>query len=363
MAAHDSIGDGPALTRAVAIIFTLTPPLVSAVIVNRDGGQLLIEALDSLFAQSWTNLEVLLVDNASVDGSAEAAAQRFGERLRIIRNPRNEGFARGNNQAMEVATGEWIVLLNDDAVLSPTAIEEVMRFVDGKGDVGMVAFRVLVYDKPHVFDSTGLLLYPDGVCRPRGWEEKDLGQYDRPDEVLAPSGSACAGRRTMLDAVGRFDESYFAYLEDMDLGMRGQLAGWKCFYVPTAIARHAKSMNSGNHSKFKAYHVERNRIYNAVKLLPWFMLLVSPLFTLNRYLLQFYAARTQRGLSSRFMKDYSWIGLLCVLVRAYASALVKLPQMLRRRQEIARTRRISVDEWYGLISRFKLDAIELALKY
>jgi GT2 family glycosyltransferase len=341
----------------------LTTPLVSAVIVNRDGGRLLVEALDSLFAQTWPRLEVILVDNASLDGSAEAAAQRFGDRLRVLRNPRNEGFARGNNQAMEVASGEWVVLLNDDAVLAPDAIEEAMRFVDGRPEVGMVAFRVLVYDKPHVFDSTGLLLYPDGVCRPRGWEEKDLGQYDRPDEVLAPSGSACAWRREMLDSIGRFDEPYFAYLEDMDLGMRGQIAGWKCFYVPTAVARHAKSMNSGNHSKFKAYHVERNRIYNAVKLLPAFMLLVSPLFTLNRYLLQFYAARTHRGLPSRFMKDYSWIGLLGVLARAYGMALVKLPWLLRRRRAIARTRRISVEDWYRLISRFKLDAIELALKY
>lgn len=332
-------------------------------IVNRDGGELLAEALDSLFAQSWTCLEVILVDNASLDGSAEAAARRHGERLRVIRNPSNEGFARGNNQAMEVASGEWIVLLNNDAVLAPDAIEEAMRSAADRPEVGMLAFRVLVYDKPHLFDSTGLLLYPDGVCRPRGWEEKDLGQYDRADEVLAPSGSACAWRRSMLDAIGRFDESYFAYLEDLDLGMRGQLAGWKCLYVPTAVARHAKSMNSGNHSKFKAYHVERNRIYNAVKLLPGFMLLVSPLFTLNRYLLQFYAARTRRGLPSRFVKDYSWLGLLGVLARAYATALVNLPRMLRRRRAIARTRTISVDEWYRLISRFKLDAIELALKY
>jgi GT2 family glycosyltransferase len=341
----------------------LTTPLVSAVIVNRDGGDLLVEALDSLFAQTWTSLEVILVDNASLDGSAEAAARRYGERLRIIRNADNRGFARGNNQAMEVAAGEWIVLLNNDAVLAPDAVAEAMRSAADRPDVGMIAFRVLVYDKPHVFDSTGLLLYPDGVCRPRGWEEKDLGQYDRLDEVLAPSGSACAWKRSMLDAVGRFDESYFAYLEDLDLGMRGQLAGWKCLYVPTAVARHAKSMNSGNHSKFKAYHVERNRIYNAVKLLPGFMLLVSPLFTLNRYLLQFYAARTRRGLPSRFVKDYSWLGLLGVLARAYAAALVNLPRMLRRRRAIARLRTISVDEWYRLISRFKLDAIELALKY
>ena len=188
-----------------------------------------------------------------------------------------------------------------------------------------------------------------------------IGTY--PDEESAQADYDVVKALHSVDAIGGFDESYFAYLEDLDLGMRGQLAGWKCFYVPTVVARHAKSITSGNHSKFKAYHVERNRIYNAVKLLPRFILLMSPLFTLNRYLLQFYAARTRRGLPARFMKDYSWIGLLGVLARAYAMGLVKLPEMLRKRRAIARTRTVSVEEWYGLISRFKLDAIELALKY
>jgi GT2 family glycosyltransferase len=167
----------------------------------------------------------------------------------------------------------------------------------------------------------------------------------------------------MLDEVGGFDDRYFAYLEDLDLGMRGQLSGWKCFYVPTATARHAKSQTFGNYSRFKAYHVERNRIFNAIKLLPRFILFVSPLFTLNRYLLQFYAASTHRGLSDRFVKEYSWFGLAVLLARAYAAALLRLPEMLRKRRAISRVRKLSTSEWYRLLSRFKLDAIELALKY
>ncbi len=342
---------------------TLSPPLVSAIVVNLNGARFLGECLDSLFGQTWTPLEVILVDNASTDGSADEAKRRYGDRLRLIWNPRNQGFALANNQAIDAAAGEWVFLLNNDAILERVAIEEIMDFVADKPEVGMIACRVMVYDKPHVFDSTGLLLYPDGVCRPRGWQEKDIGQYDRTDEVLAPAGCASAWRRAMLDTIGLFDESYFAYLEDLDLGMRGQLAGWKCYYVPTAVARHAKSTTFGNHSKFKAYHVERNRIYNAVKLLPRFVLMMSPLFTLNRYLLQFYAARTRRGLSAQFMKDYSWAELCWVLAKAYTAGLVKLPEMLRKRRAISRTRKLSVEEWYALISRFKLDAIELALKY
>jgi GT2 family glycosyltransferase len=341
----------------------LPGPFVSSIVVNLNGGRLLGECLDSLFAQSWSEMEVLFVDNASTDGSAEWARVQYGDRIRFIQNARNEGFARANNQALAVARGQWAFLLNNDAMLAPDAIRELMTFVEDKPQVGMLACRVTRYDQPHVFDSCGLLLYPDGVCRARGWEEKDLGQYDRSEEVLAPSGCASAWRTSMLREIGDFDESYFAYLEDLDLGMRGQLRGWKCCYVPTARARHAKSMTAGNYSKFKAYHVERNRIFNAIKLLPRFIVIVSPFFTLNRYLLQFYAAMTHRGMSDRFVKEYSWLELAWIMTRAYSAALLRLPEMLRKRRSISRQRTLSVDDWYRLISRFKLDAIELALKY
>ena len=211
--------------------------------------------------------------------------------------------------------------------------------------------------------AAGLLLYPDGICRPRGWEEKDLGQYDRAEEVLAPHGCAAAYRKRMLDELGGFDEEYFAYLEDLDLGMRGRLLGWSCWYVPEAVVAHRKSATAGNYSEFKAYHVERNRIWNAIKLLPRFILFISPLFTINRYLLQGYAAATHRGLSGEFVKEYSYLQLAWILIRAYAAALWRLPSMLRKRRDISRRRRLTTEEWYGLISRFKLDAIELALKY
>jgi GT2 family glycosyltransferase len=262
-----------------------------------------------------------------------------------------------------VARGAWMFLINNDAVAAPDTIERLMAFAAERPEAGMLACRVMRYEQPHFFDSVGLLLYPDGVCRSRGWEEKDIGQYDRPEEVLAPHGCAGAYRKAMIDEVGPFHETYFAYLEDLDLGMRGQLAGWRCWYVPDADIRHHKSSTFGNYSKFKAYHVERNRIWNAVKLLPRFILLVSPLFTLNRYLLQGYAAATHQGLPSDFVKEYSYPQLAVLLVRAYTAALMRLPEMLGKRREISRRRRISTAEWYQLISRFKLDAIELALKH
>ena len=339
------------------------PPRVSIIVVNWNGGAMLDECLQSAFAQTWTDTEVIVSDNASTDGSLERAEANWGERLRVLRNPRNEGFARGNNLAFAIATGDWVFLLNNDAVMAPEAIANLMRFVADRPDTGHLACRVIRYEEANVFDSAGLLIYPDGVCRPRGWQEKDLGQYDRPEEVLAAHGCACAYRRTMLDDVGNFDEVYFCYLEDLDLGMRAQLAGWKCWYVPDAVVRHHKSASAGTYSKFKAYHVERNRIWNAVKLLPRFILFMSPMFTVNRYLMQGYAAATHVGISSDFVKEYSWFQLIWILLRAYTAALFRLPRMILERHRLSKRRKITTREWYDLISRFKLDAIELALKH
>ena len=184
----------------------MSHPLVSAIIVNWNGGTMLQEAITSLLAQTWTALEVIVVDNASSDGSADAASQTFGDRIVVVRNTKNEGFARGNNIGFARARGAWVFLLNSDAVCDPGAVEELMRFAEPRPEVGQLACRVLQAERPNFFDSVGLLLYPDGVCRAKGWEEKDLGQYDQPEEVIAPHGAACALRKTMLDRIGGFDE-------------------------------------------------------------------------------------------------------------------------------------------------------------
>ena len=338
-------------------------PIVTAIVVDHNGGATLGESLASLFAQSLESVEVILVDNGSTDGSAAMAAKTYGDRLVYIRNQKKCGFGEANNQAIERARGEWIFLLNNDAVAAPNLLDALMSVAVTDSTIGMLACRVLVYDRPNVFDSVGLSIYPDGVCRNRGWEEKDCGQYDQVEEVLGPSGSAAAYRRKTLDDVGIFDPAYFAYLEDLDLALLAQFAGWRCVYVPDAVVRHRKSSTFGNYSRFKAYHVERNRIYAAVKFLPRFLLLMSPLFTLIRYMMQFYAARTHLGISAEFVKEYSWIQLFFVLLRAYAAATMRLPTLLRQRRNLCRSRTISKEEWYRLFSRFKLDAIELALKF
>jgi len=336
-------------------------PRISVIIVNRNGGSLLRECLASLAAQAFRDFEIVLVDNASDDGSVEAVSDLLAG-ARVVRLSENTGFARGNNEGIAVATGELIVTLNNDARLAPECLAELAAAADRHPEAGMLAPKTLISSDPTRIDSAGLLIYADGVYRPRGWQEPDGPAFDREEEVVFPCASAALYRRAMLDDVGWFDEDYFLYLEDADLGMRGRLAGWTCVYVPRAVAYHLKSSTAGKHSKVKAYHVERNRVFNLVKHAPLPLLLLSPLFTVYRYGLQAFAALTHRGASGGFVRDYSRRELAAILVHAHADAFRRLPAMWRKRRAIARRRRISRREVYALFVRYRLPARDLAFK-
>lgn len=336
-------------------------PKFSVIVLTWNGRDLLSSCLDSLAVQDWRDFETIVVDNGSTDGTVERIRASYPW-VRLIRNETNQGFCRGNNQGIEAATGDVIVLLNNDAEAAPDFLARLASAVDEYPEHGMFAARIMMFDRRNVFDSTGLLVYPDGICRSRGWLEKDLGQYDAPAEVLGPNGCAAAYRRSMLEDVGLFDESYFAYLEDLDLAMRGQLRGWSCLYVPSAVVYHKKSMTSGYHSAFKAFLVERNRLWNAVKLFPLRLLAVSPFYTLARYLAQGFATLSGKGISSGYARDYSRGQLLLILLRAYASALRGMPEMWRKRRTIQARRRLGAFAVYVLMRRFRLPLLELAFK-
>jgi GT2 family glycosyltransferase len=336
-------------------------PRVSIIVVNYNGGSLLADCLASLAAQSYRDFETIVVDNGSDDDSLALAATHLTA-VRLIRLETNAGFARGNNVGITAAAGELVVTLNNDARLTPTFLAEMAAAADRHPQAGMLAPKILVSTDPSRIDSAGLLIYGDGVYRPRGWQEPDGPAYAGEEEVIFPCAAVGLYRRAMLDDVGLFDEDYFLYLEDADLGMRGRLRGWRCWYVPQAVAYHLKSSTAGKHSKVKAYHVERNRIFNLVKHAPLPLVLASPLFTVYRYALQAFAALSGRGASGGFVRDYSRAELLGILLRAYAGALRRLPTMWGKRRAIARRRRLTRRDVYRLFVRFRLPARELAFK-
>jgi GT2 family glycosyltransferase len=336
-------------------------PSISLIILNWNGRELLQACLRSLERNHTVSFETIVVDNGSTDGSPEMVAREFGW-ARLVRQEQNVGYCRGNNVGLRAASGEVLVLLNNDAEVAPDFIEQVSRAAEVYPEAGMFATRIMMYDRASVLDSAGLLVYPDGICRSRGWLDPYTEAYESSVEVLGPNGCAAVYRRAMLDDVGLFDERYFAYLEDLDLAMRGQLRGWTCRYIPEAVVHHKKSMTSGYHSAFKAYLVERNRIWNAVKLFPLRLLVLSPFYTLARYTAQGFAALAGRGISSSYARDYSRLRLAAILVRSYASALRQLPAVWADRRLIQRRRRLGAVGVYTLMRRYRLPIRELAFK-
>src|SRR3972149_8610335 len=243
-------------------------PLVSVIVLNWNGGGFLEECLNSLANQSYKRFEIIVVDNGSTDGSLELVKKKFSGSVKLIENGRNLGFSGGNNRGIEAAKGSYILLLNNDAVAEKKWIEELIISAEKYPKTGMCASKVLSYDNRNIIDNVGHLIYRDGLNRGKGRLEEDRGQYDNEEEVFFPSGCAALYRKKMLDEIGLFDDEFFAYGDDTDIGIKGRLAGWKCLYVPSAIVFHRYSGSSNPYSELKAFYVERNRVWIAIKYFP-----------------------------------------------------------------------------------------------
>jgi GT2 family glycosyltransferase len=208
-------------------------------------------------------------------------------------------------------------------------------------------------------DSAGMLMGADGSSKQRG----HLGspeRFLRRGEALLPSGSAALYRREMLEEIGLFDESFFLYCEDTDLGLRARWAGWECLYAPQAMVDHLYSHSAGAASPLKAFYVERNRLFLAVKNLPAPMLLIAPFYTLARYFWHVALALGGRGAAARFARDGNHPGrLLGCVVRAHMEMLRSLPSLWRRRREIKR--RLTPRQFRRLVRRHSIGPRQVAL--
>ncbi len=342
---------------------TASSPSVSVIVLNFNGRHLLAECLDALLQQTFGDREIIVVDNGSSDGSAAFVDERYGKSVRLIRSSENLGFAGGNNLGMNEAKGRYVALINNDAVADPHWLEELLRTAeDSDRAVGMWTSKVLFYDDRSRIDTAGHLIYPDGLNRGRGKNELDAGQYDRIEEVFFPSGCAALFRKDLLDTVGGFDQDFFAYGDDADLGIKARLAGWTCLFVPGSVVFHKSSATAGTYSPMKAYLVERNRVWVLVKYFPLCDILISPWYTALRLSLQAYGALTGRGAAGQFVKGGSAAGLLLVLFRAYRDALRGLPAMLRKRREFRRLVRTTPADFHSWLRRFRISAREIALR-
>jgi GT2 family glycosyltransferase len=240
--------------------------LTAAVVIpNWNGARWLPGCLDSVGRQTRPPADVVVVDNGSVDGSRELLAERYPD-VRVLALERNRGFAAAANRGIEVVDTEAVALVNTDVVLEPDWLARMQGVLERPG-VGAVACKMVDLKDPRRLYDAGDVLRRDGVCEQRGRFEADDGRFDAPGEVFAACAGAALYRRSAVLAAGGFDERFFAYLEDVDLGLRLRLAGWRCRYEP-AVARHAGQGSAGQLSRPPAAWVERNTLLLVAKAFP-----------------------------------------------------------------------------------------------
>jgi GT2 family glycosyltransferase len=294
-------------------------PTAAAVVPNWNGARWLSGCLAALRAQSRPFDELIVVDNGSTDGSADG----LGDDVRVVRLARNEGFAVAANRGIAAAGTELVALVNSDVELGADWLE---RLVSACGDpgVGAVACKMVSLADPGRLDDTGDFLRRDGVCEQRGRGRRDDGRWDAPGEVFAACAGAALYRRDAVVGVGGFDERFFSYLEDVDLGLRLRLAGWRAAYEP-ALARHAGGGSSDQLVRPVGGWVERNTLLLVAKAFPW------------------------RWAGPVLYRQAAWLvaaaraGELPTFLGGAAAALPLLPAMWRERRALRRAARVPIE--------------------
>ncbi|HMQ55354.1 MAG TPA: glycosyltransferase family 2 protein [Anaerolineae bacterium] len=307
---------------------------ISVIIPNINGRKHLEYCLPALLGQHYRSFEMVLVDNGSTDDSVEFTKRNFPD-VKIIAFHRNLGFAEANNRAIQATTSPYLVTLNNDTRVEPTWLAEMVQAAEQSRDIGMVACKILYMQAPHLADSAGLAIDQVGMAWNRYNGLVDPNETE-PYEVFCPAGAAALYKREMLDEIGLFDERYFAYCEDMDLGWRGRLMGWRCLYVPTATVYHHHSATSGQGSRFKRYLLTRNRIWTVLKNYP------SPELWIHLPRLLFY------DLTAAFYRLIKEKNLSPIQGRL--AALRQLGPMLHQRRAIQSKRRLSSQALLALMS-------------
>jgi len=234
---------------------------VSIIILNWNGEKLLQECLDSVYKNNLQNTEIILVDNASTDNSIGLVKQNFPE-IKIIRNKKNYGYAKGNNIGIKNARGKYIVILNNDVIVEEDWLEKLVNAADTNDSTGIFGSRQMFYHNRDKVDSIGGFLKKDGphnINNSTPWTNPDKNR-----EVFSVAGAAMLLKRKMLQEVGLFDPMYFLYYEDFDLCWRARLLGWKCYYVSSAVIYHHRGASTSRTGKHMFYG-ERNRWWTLIK--------------------------------------------------------------------------------------------------
>jgi len=312
--------------------------------------------MESLEQQTRRDFEVIIVDN-----SGQGLVRRSGVAgaARILENGRNAGFGAAINQGITATASPYVATLNDDAAAHPRWLEALVGALERRPDAGMCASQVRFFGEPRL-DSAGMLVCRDGSSKQRG-HGRAPDDFPVLEETLFPSGSAALYRRAMLEDIGGFDDRFFLYCEDTDLGLRARWAGWKCLYSPEAVVEHHYSHSAGRFSPLKAYLVERNRLFVLAKNFPAGLLLAAPFVSLARYFWHAWYVLLGHGSAARFRAESGGGARMAwYVVRAHGALAAQAGRLWRERRAIRARARITPAVFRHLLRTHSISARRIA---
>ncbi len=308
--------------------------LLSVLVINYNGVDVLADCVESLSRSRQQPLEVLVLDNGSSDDSIEYVRREHPDVL-LHCFGQNLGYAAGNNRGIEASRGRYVLLLNNDTVVDPDALGHLIRHMEqADPSVGGCMPKLLFHEQPELVNSAGVGVDSRGNSYSLGREEQ-AASWDTPREIFCPHGAAAVYRRKMLDDVGLFDESFFMFQEEVDLGWRARLRGWTFQLIPEARVWHREQVSSRRSGTNTVYYLERNRF--------WMLVKNAGIGTLARMLPGLLSHELDCLRDSWWKKDGSRLW-------ARLAALTGLPRILCKRRQIQRSRRLpekAVSRWIG----------------
>lgn len=309
---------------------------VTVVIPNWNGKELLGSCLKSLYHQEFQDFETVVVDNGSTDKSVPFVQERFPQ-VRVIRFEMNTGFSAAVNAGISAAETPYIALLNNDTEVHSLWLKELVEALEADTQAGSVASKILFFSDRDTVNSAGDEFSFFGVAYQRRLARGDAKIFTEPQYVFSACGAAALYRKELFEAIGPFDEAFFAYQEDVDLGFRAQLAGYRCLFVPKAIVYHKFQMTSSRVQNLWAYLHERNKYFVLIKNMPVRVLIIClPLIGIHEVCCLVRAiARGQLGVYFKALKDLA----------------SHFPQLLRMRRDI-QARRVVNDIYVFSVMRF-----------
>ena len=311
---------------------------VAVVIVNWNGKLHLRGCLHALSAQTHADFKALVVDNASTDGSQQAVHELNDDRFTLLQLDENTGFAKANNLGVSHGgDSQWVVLLNPDAFPDARWLEVLLATAHENNSFVAFGGHLISADDHLLSDGTGDAYNFSGRAYRRDHGTPVERSHREREEVFAPCAAAALYRRAAWDAVGGFDEDFFCYMEDVDLGFRMRLLGYRSMYVPSAVCYHVGSALAGRQSAFSSYYGQRNLVWVYVKNMPsWlFWLLLPAHIGFNMLAIVRFALRGQLGL----------------VLRSKCDALLALPRVWRKRQSIQSQRTASTTQIWRVLDK------------